>query len=77
MSDNQEQLEQHDMPIVALLEKPFHEMSVEEQQALVAELRERRTNATKTHHHRKTNAKVLKGGKRKPKVAIDLDALLQ
>lgn len=54
-----------DMPTVALLDVPFHELSDEDAAQLVKELRERRTNAAKDRAEKKATSDVLQSKPRK------------
>jgi len=66
----------NDLPIVALLEAPFHDKTEEEQRALVERLRELRTNASQARATRKKASDKLAGKTPKNKPSFDVMSLL-
>ena len=70
MSNEYENENFDDLPIVALLEIPFHELSDEKRQELVKALREKRTNAAKDRAEKKAASRVLQGKTAKKNSAL-------
>lgn len=75
---SEEHVDIGDLPTIALLDIPYHNMDESEMHALVTELRGRRVNAAATKAKAKNTSDKIAGKKpKKSQLAFKLDDLLQ